>query len=397
MGRRSKSGGVRPRGDRIQLDFALQGQRCRPTLNEKPTGPNLLAARRRVADIQERIRQGTFDLAREFPDYSGLQRFGFSRSDPEKRTVRHYVEAWQAANSRMKPSTLDGYSKIFNRYWLPWFGDRDVTTIKPSEIAVKLGDYPWTTNKTYNNVLACARVVWAMASRDYPAMTNPLSAEALPFLEVQRSDPDPFSLEEIELVLTALRTHWSDAGADYYEFAFFSGLRPNEQIELQWPDIDLPQNAASIRRGRVLKEVREVKNYDARVLQLHSRARAVLERQPTRLKLPREHVFLHPGTGVRYIDEQSQRRHWSAALKAAGVRHREPYQTRHSYATLLLMAGANPAWAAKQMGHSPQVFLRVYAKWIEGEASRAELAKVERFSDKFGDKSGGSRRSKAGK
>jgi integrase len=397
MGRKSSSGGVRSRGDRIQLDFPFQGQRCRPTLNEKPTGPNLLAARRRVADIRERIRQGTFDLEKEFPEYAGLERFGVVKPDAAKRTVRHYVEAWQTANSRLKPSTLDGYSKIFKRYWLAWFGDRDITTVMHSELAVKLGAYPWTTNKTYNNVLACGRDVWAMACKDHGDMVNPLDAESLPFLEVQRSEPDPFSLEEIELVLAAIREHWCAAGADYYEFAFFSGLRPNEQIELHWPDVDLPSNIATVRRGRVRKDVREVKNYDARVVQLHSRARAALERQPTRLKVPRAHVFLHPGTGARYIDEQSQRRHWTTAVKASGVRYREPYQTRHSYATMLLMSGANPAWAAKQMGHSPQVFLKVYAKWIEGEASRAELAKVERFSDKSGDKPGGVRRAKAEK
>jgi integrase len=62
------------------------------------------------------------------------------------------------------------------------------------------------------------------------------------------------------------------------------------------------------------------------------------------------------------------------------VRHREAYQTRHTYATMLLMAGANPAWAAKQLGHSVQVFLKVYSKWIDGKASQIELAKVERFT-----------------
>jgi integrase len=57
----------------------------------------------------------------------------------------------------------------------------------------------------------------------------------------------------------------------------FSGLRPNEQIELQWRDIDMKAGKAAVRR-RFKQEVREVKNYDARVLELHSRALAVLRR-----------------------------------------------------------------------------------------------------------------------
>lgn len=389
MGRKSSSGGVRPLGAKsIQLDFMFQEQRCRPTLDLAPTQPNMRYAMRLVEGIKDRIRSGSFDLAQEFPDYAGLERFGASRAPAQ--TVRHYIEAWTAANSRLKPSTLDGYSKIFKRYWLQWFGDRPIAAVKHSEIAVKMGAYAFTTNKTYNNVLACGRVVWEMACADHRGMVNPVAQ--IEFLEVQRPEPDPFTFEEIELILAALRKRWCALGADYYEFAFFTGMRPNEQIEVQWPDVDLPANTACIRRGRVRKDVREVKNYLARVVEFHSRARAVLERQPTRTQLPREHVFRHPGTGEPYADEQSQRKYWTAALKDAGVRHREPYQTRHTYATMLLMAGANPAWAAKQLGHSVQVFLKVYSKWMDGKASQVELAKVERFTDKSTDKRGAKRR-----
>jgi integrase len=263
VGRKSKSGGVEPLGDnRIQLDFQFQNQRCRPTLKLEPTPRNLNYARGLVAKIKDRIRAGTFDLAHEFPDYRGLERFGAAR--PVQQTVKHYIAAWQAANSRLKPSTLDGYSKIFKRYWLAWFGDRPIAAVKHSEIAVKLGAQPWRSNKTYNNVLACGRVIWAMACRDHPSMQNPLDGDALPFLQVQRPDPDPFTFEEIDKVLEGLRERWGTTAADYYEFAFFSGLRPNEQIELQWQDVELALNTVSIRRGRHRSEVREVKNYDAR-------------------------------------------------------------------------------------------------------------------------------------
>lgn len=170
MGRKSVSGGVRPLGKRIQVDFVFQAQRCRPTLDLPPTPPNLKYARRLVDDIRGRIRAGAFDLALEFPEYAGLERFGAAR--PAHETVRHYVEAWQAANSRLKPSTLDGYRKIFNRYWLAWFGDRPIAAVKHSEIAVKLGAQAWKSNKTYNNVLACGRVIWDMACADHKGMES---------------------------------------------------------------------------------------------------------------------------------------------------------------------------------------------------------------------------------
>ncbi|WP_409072003.1 tyrosine-type recombinase/integrase, partial [Listeria monocytogenes] len=42
---------------------------------------------------------------------------------------------------------------------------------------------------------------------------------------------------------------------------------------------------------------------------------------------------------------------WNAAVKRAGIRRRNPYHTRHTFACWLLTAGANPAFIASQMGH----------------------------------------------
>lgn len=385
MGRKSSTGGVAPAGDRIQLTFTYRGERCRPTLDLKPTAPNLKHAARLVADIKQRIRAGTFDISAEFPTYKGLDRFGTSPAIAAA-TLDDYVTRWTAANSRLKPSTLNGYRKIFSAYWSAWYGSKPIGQIVYSDIAMRLGEQTWGSNKTYNNVLACGRVLWAMACADNPKLDNPVAR--IPFLQTQTAAPDPFEVGEIETLLAVVRKGWGDESADYCEFAFFSGLRPGEQIELQWPDIDLARGLGSIQRARFKKEVRPVKNYDARVIEFHSRARAVIERQRARTQLANGHVFLHPRTGKTYADERAQRFYWSAALKKAGIRYREPYQTRHSYATMLLMSGANPAWAARQMGHSVQVFFRVYARWIDGRHSGIELAKVEAFTGKSTGKSG---------
>jgi integrase len=47
------------------------------------------------------------------------------------------------------------------------------------------------------------------------------------------------------------------------------------------------------------------------------------------------------------------------------VRYRNPYQTRHTYASTLLSANENPWWVAKQMGHvDVEMVFRHYGKWI---------------------------------
>lgn len=400
MGRKSTTGGVTPLGERIQLYFRLQGERCRPTLDLAPTPPNLRYARRLVADIESRIRAGTFDLAREFPHYRGLARFGADRpAAAASATFAAYVTKWQQSNTKLSPSTLAGYTKLFNRHWLAWFADTRIADIKVSDISVKLGALA-VSNKTVNNILACGRVVFDLALADKVITENP--AREVEFLDVQGREPDPFTLHEVELLLPALARRWGSDVADYYEFALFSGLRPSEQIELQWPRVDLVNDAVRIEAARVMDTARETKTYSVRELELHSRARAVLERQRARTQAAGRHVFLNPHTGQPWHDERRQRLMLAGVLKALGLRHRAAYQTRHTYATMLLMAGANPAWAADQLGHSVETFLRIYARWIRRQDRGRELAKVEAFTGtdqpatgQSTGQSGGNRRLKA--
>ncbi|MFP9228322.1 integrase [Pectobacterium cacticida] len=57
---------------------------------------------------------------------------------------------------------------------------------------------------------------------------------------------------------------------------------------------------------------------------------------------------------------------WNAAVKRSGIRRRNPYHTRHTYACWLLSAGANPSFIANQMGHkNAQMACEIYEKWIE--------------------------------
>lgn len=75
MGRRSLSGGVfTVSGLRIRFDFMFDGVRYRPSLAILPTEMNLRRARAQLKGIKQRITQGTFSFAEEFPDYRFLNR-----------------------------------------------------------------------------------------------------------------------------------------------------------------------------------------------------------------------------------------------------------------------------------------------------------------------------------
>jgi integrase len=61
-------------------------------------------------------------------------------------------------------------------------------------------------------------------------------------------------------------------------------------------------------------------------------------------------------------------------LRLAGVRYRRPYQTRHTYASMMLTAGESPMWVAQQMGHRDWGMIRrIYGRWISDAQPDAGL------------------------
>lgn len=375
MGRRSTTGGVTPAGSRIQLYFRFQGMRCRPTVARAPTPANLAWAKRYVNDIEERIRHGRFDLGKEFPEYKGLARFG--AAPLAAKTFREYGEIWLRTKGKMSPSTIRGYAKILSGYWFRWFDGRTIASILPSEVKMFLASMP-AGRKTHNNVLDVGRQVFALALADGAITASPMAG--ITFLDLPSPQPDPFSIDEVEVILPALERRWGVEARDYFEYAFFSGLRPSEHIELAWRDVDLRARLMRITRARVCDTVKDTKTYENRTVELHSRAFSVLERQRGRTQVAGGYVFLNPFTKQPYFDERSQRRFLDSVIKTLGIRHRPAKNTRHTYATMLLMSGANPTWAAKQLGHSVEMFLRTYTKWLTGADRGVELAKVEAFT-----------------
>lgn len=79
-----------------------------------------------------------------------------------------------------------------------------------------------------------------------------------------------------------------------------------------------------------------------------------------------KYIFHNPRTNQAWeTDHQIRRTAWIYALERAGVRYRNPYQTRHTFASMMLSAGENIMWVATQMGHvDTEMVMRTYGKWI---------------------------------
>ncbi|MEA3237747.1 tyrosine-type recombinase/integrase [Pseudomonas mosselii] len=104
---------------------------------------------------------------------------------------------------------------------------------------------------------------------------------------------------------------------------------------------------------------------------------ADLRRMASKSAYPTSPFVFQPSKGGLWINEPSVTiRQFKSALKALDIRERRQYDTRHTYATLCLMAGMNPAFIANQLGHSVEMLLSTYAKWISSSSDWRELEKL---------------------
>lgn len=177
-----------------------------------------------------------------------------------------------------------------------------------------------------------------------------------------------------------MREHFDVRVVNYFEFAFLTGMRPEELIAIRWDDVDWKHGSIAVSRAKTFKGgVKVLKTSEARNVDLVARALAVLHSQKTFKRKDLVEIFENPGTDKAWHDERSQRdTYWKPTFQSLGIRIRRAYQTRHTYATTALMAGVNPTYIAKQMGHAnARMLFTVYAKWIDSADKGREKAKLE--------------------
>lgn len=72
-------------------------------------------------------------------------------------------------------------------------------------------------------------------------------------------------------------------------------------------------------------------------------------------------------------------------LQRLNFKSRNPYQTRHTFAALLLAAGKSPEWIAQQMGHSnTTMFFHVYSRYVPN-LTRQDGSAFERYIEMQGE------------
>ena len=349
----------------LRISFGYQGVECRETLSLPATKPNIQYAERLRGEILNAIAKGTFNYGAYFPDSKRARLFGHVNANPLIGDLLH--DFLQRAERTLQSSTVTSYHNVCHAHLFKTFGKLPIRSLTPPLLRKWLSGLSLTT-KAVRNILTPLRAILNEAVNDDILMRNPLDRVVLSKLlnkntRQSQYKPDPFNPLEIQAILD----HADDHLRPLFQFAFFSGLRSSELIALRWEDIDWDNGVAHISRAIVYGQEKSTKTHAGlRTILLLPPALAALRAQKALTFLQNKHIFHSPYTQKPWTTHRHMARpHWHALLKKAGVRYRNLYQTRHTYASMLLSAGENMLWVSKQMGHrDTEMIIKTYGKWI---------------------------------
>lgn len=368
-------------GQCIRITFSYRGVLCRETLKIEPTKANLKYAERLRGEILNAIGLGTFNYTEYFPDSKRARLFGHACT---KATVGELLEAYmKIATKTLEPSTVNGYKKVCEAHLYPQF--KQIPVKELSSITIR----NWVTElnctlKTVRNILTPLRNTLDQALNDGLIDKNPLDRLVLSKLinkDTSKSDweVDPFDREEIAAILNEA----TGQARNLFQFAFFAGLRTSELIALEWNDVDWIKGLIRVSKAIVLKQEKGTKTKSGfRDVLLLPPALDALKNQKHFTWLKDNRIFHNPRTNTPWeTDAQIRKTAWHHILKKAGIRYRNPYQTRHTYASMMLSAGENPLWVASQMGHKDtEMIIKHYGRWIPDKSTVAGYEPVNNWN-----------------
>ena len=312
-----------------------------------------------------------------------MARFG---NVPTDVSIKWLLDEFLAQAKKSKEhSTYIGYEKICRAHLYPQFGDVMIRSLTPAMLRQWISGLEVTT-KTISNILLPLRAIIGRALNDEIIDANPFDKIVISQLADRRTRQssfvvDPFSVQEINQILAAAA---HEQIQNLFQFAFFTGLRTSELIGLEWGDVDWNEKIIHVARAVVKKQVKYPKTRAGeREVKLLPPALEALERQKTHTMEQGLRVFHNPRTDAPWeTDHQIRRTAWIPALKKSGVRYRNPYQTRHTYASMMLSRGERVRWLVTQMGHvDPQMVMRVYGKWIPEDNAEGGYELVNDWSE----------------
>lgn len=378
------------------MDFRHAGQRLREYTSLADNAANRKRLQKALDRVEAEIALGTFDYQKTFgkplPASQPVSEAAADEGTPELQrnsmsrtgtpTFKEFADMWFSESEvswrRSYKVTQRG---SIDQYLIPYFGEKEVGQITKADVLAFRATLAKVTTRKSQSTLSNRRINSVM--KPLRQILNE-AADRLEFtsafrnikpLKMKRSDVMPFTLDEVQQILTTVRADYRQ----YFTVRFFTGMRTGEAHGLKWKYIDFERRLILVREAIVLKEEDELKtDGSVRDIQMNDLVFDALQAQFKVTGKTSEFVFCNRN-GTPIDNQNFLNRVWSPLLRHLDIPHRRAYQMRHTAATLWLASGEAPEWIARQLGHtSTEMLFRVYSRYVPN-LTRRDGSAMERL------------------
>lgn len=269
----------------------------------------------------------------------------------------------------LTPASRRTSKSRLNTHWMPHIGPIPVDQIRYTHLREVMAEKANLAAKTRRNILSDLKSVLGLDLDFGYIKENP--AKSFGRIKGQAAEIDPFSREERDAILSVL------TGSDklFCAIGFYCGLRPGETIALLWSDYD--GESLEVNKQTVDGKLRyATKTNKSRTVMVHPYVQKLLRDHPTPFR--GGHILLkddaEPYTsyfrfGVTFNKVRDQ----------LEIRHRSPYNCRHTAATMMLRATGDAVWVSQQLGNSVEMVFRNYSGIIYEDRDAEMRKRVEEY------------------
>jgi len=342
----------------IEIRFRYRGEYCKERVKKKPTATNLKKYANFRGAILDAIEDGTFDYQASFPNSTNAKRF---KSSAANITIAKYLLDWvEEVKLTLHTSTYVVNKRIIKGALTKEFGKLTLDEITWYHVR------DWSKKctvcfKTQKNYISVLRSALNDAVEDGLLIDNPLFGKSLKNRDkkfnviVDGSEIHPFSNLERE----AIFEQCTGQIGNYIITQIWTGMRPSESRALTWDDIDWINGYIKVNKGLAegsSKNEKPKTKAGVRRIKIMPAVMQALKDQKQYTYLENDKIFHNPRTNGVLLGKAFIKSYWKPVLKLAGVSYRNPYQMRHTYATMMIMAGEPLFWVSQQMGHEKASF-----------------------------------------
>jgi integrase len=274
------------------------------------------------------------------------------------------IDAWykdkveEMAKGDLAPSYVPKLWTYIQRYYRPFFGDKDVREILSLKAFQK--QLPGTLSPKYRKNIADALIgFFRTLKEDRKIDEVPVSKP----IEVPEHEPTVLSAETQQAILEQILPQHRPI----FVFLFAQGVRPSEARALKWKDIE--GDTVTIRRTwseSVLRETTKTKRIRHNLL-----FDVTLKALPAK-RFPEDFVFLHGVEKRRPYSSDLLNKIFNAAVRELGLPTISLYEaTKHSFGTQQVNDGVPLELLQKWFGHTKAEMTERYAKLKVVDAFRA--------------------------